>query len=104
MINWIKKNKAYIVAAILCSLVIIGVYKLGQKSVAQPIPIENTAKIDSLVNVISQKNGQIIQLERDYSDLERLKTQSRVKYRDRIIKVREGDVLVIFEDLRNGLE
>ena len=104
MKEWIKDPVVIIglVVSGLISIFCLGVF-IGTKQIDEPIPIDNTSQIDSLVNVISVKDGQIIQLEQDYSDLEQLKTQARVKYRDRIIKVRDGDVLVVFEELKENL-
>lgn len=92
-----------IVASLFGIVFCIGIYIGRQKKQHITLPIENTSQIDSLVNVISVKDGQIMQLEQDYSHLERLKSQTRVKYRDRIIKVRDGDVLVVFEELKGNL-
>lgn len=99
MKNWIKQNWLSVLVFVLTAIA----YWLGTLEHNQPIPIGNNAKIDSLLNVISEKNGQIIQMQAEYSELEQLKTKTRVKYRDIIIKVREGNVLVVFEELRNNL-
>lgn len=100
MINW-----KVVVASVLSWSLIVGLisYRYVKQKNADILIEYNSTQVDSLVNVISVKDGQIIQLEQEYSDLEQLKTRTRTKYRDRIIKVRDGDVIVVFEDLRDNL-